>query len=119
MSATYDELLEDDVSRIRVQLGDHTFEAPEDALLSDEHIEAVLAWKGGITAALAFLAEELLARFGQEPDSVRLPSGLSVSFTSRIPVWTRLAGRMQAQLAEAAEVYGPATTGDTANQAVW
>jgi threonine synthase len=120
VSASYDEELADDVSRVRFELGDTTVEPETDALLSDETIEAVLAWKG-YAAGVAFLAEGLITRFGQEPDSVRLPSGLTVSFRDRIAAWTRLAGRKGAQAVATSSSgdAGAAVTGDTYNQVVW
>jgi hypothetical protein len=119
MSASFDEELPSDLDRARFELGDTTVESEEDALLSDEAIAAVIAWKG-YTAGVAYLAEGLIARFGQEPDSVRLPSGLSVSFRDRIAVWTRLANRKAASANAAADgSAGAAASGDTANVVVW
>jgi hypothetical protein len=119
VSASYDEELPSDLDRARAELGDTDFdsETQEDALLSDEHIEAVLTWKG-YAAGVAFLAEELIVRFGQQPDSVRLASGISVSFRDRIASWTRLATRKQAGAASTGDA-GAAASGDTYNQVVW
>lgn len=119
MSATFDDTLSDTISRARFELGDTQFtsDTQDDALLSDEAIEAVLAWKG-YAAGVAYLAEGLITRVGQEPDSVRLPSGLSVSFTSRIPVWQRLAGRLASTIAQDTDA-GAANSGDTCTHATW
>jgi hypothetical protein len=118
MSASFDEELPSDLDRARFELGDTTVEPEEDALLSDEAIAAVIAWKG-YTAGVAYLAEGLIARFGQEPDSVRLPSGLAVSFRDRIAVWTRLANRKAASVSASSSSAGAAVSGDTANVVVW
>jgi hypothetical protein len=119
MSAYYDETLEDEISRARAELGDTEFtsDTQDDALHTDEHIEAVLAWKG-YTAGVAFLAEELIVRYATEPDSVRLSSGLTVSFRDRLAAWTRLATRKAAAVTAAADA-GAAASGDTCTVAVW
>lgn len=69
----------------------------EDALLSDEHIAAILSERGGLALAVAWLADELVTRYAQEPGSVTLPNGLSVTWRERVDAWTQLAARMRAQ----------------------
>jgi len=121
MSASYDEELPTDLDRARHLLGDTDVDPEENALRSDEHITAVLAAEGSVEAAVAFIADGLIAEFGQEPDTVRLASGLSVSFRDRIDAWKRLVARMEAQIAQAvaAATQAAATTDSVATCAVW
>lgn len=101
MSATYDELLPTDRDRARALLGDT--DVPDNALLTDAHIDAVLTLLGTFEAGVAFLADSLVAQIAQEPDSVKLPSGLAVSWKERIDAWTALAARMRGALADVAQ----------------
>lgn len=129
MAATYDQLLPTTKDRIRALLGDTavtpgTTVIPDgDELVTDEHITVVLAEEGSVEAALAFLADELVARFSQEPVKVTL-SGLAVDYSARIPAWKDLASRMRAKLAAAEEAAAsaaqpPINSGDLCTQAVW
>lgn len=121
MSATYDELLPTDLDRARSMTGDTTVEPEEDALHSDEHIEAVLTAEGSLAAAVAYLADELVARFAQEP--VRMSDdGSTIDFSARIPVWQALATRMRATVAaasEAAATMPRPVSQAVSTQAVW
>jgi hypothetical protein len=121
MSATYDETLPTDLDRVRHLLGDTDVEPEENALRSDEHIVAVLASEPSFEAAVILIADGLIAEFGQEPDSVRLVSGLSVSFRERIAAWQRLVARMERAIALAAAATAQATaaTDSVCTQAVW
>lgn len=69
----------------RALLADTSNDANE--LLTDDHIEAVLALYG-YSSGVAFLARELDMRFARQPSSVSLPSGLSVSYARR--TWASL-----------------------------
>jgi hypothetical protein len=121
MSATYDETLATDLDRVRHYLGDTDVDPEENALRSDEHIAAVLEGEESLEAAIVVIADGLIAQFGQEPDNVRLPSGLTVSFKNRIDAWKRLITRMEAKIATAisATQQAAATTDSVCNQAVW
>jgi hypothetical protein len=91
MSATYDEESGADLDWIRSQLGDTEVDPEENALLTDERIAFVLAQHPDNRAlTLSQLAHELVAQFGQQPDSVRLPSGLNVSFKTLLDRWKAL-----------------------------
>lgn len=118
MGATYDEAAPGvPLNYIRRRLGDTDVSVP---LLSDEHIIAVLDEANSKEAALVELADELIARYGKEPDSVTLPSGLKVSYKDRITVWARIVTRQETQSAAAAVVEQVAVpTMATAIQAVW
>lgn len=99
MSATYDETLPTEKDEARYLLGDTVVEPESRALRSDEHINAVIA-KKGFELGVAFIAEGLIAEFGQQP--VKLSdSGASLDFSARIPAWTTLAQRMRAAAAAA------------------
>jgi hypothetical protein len=121
MSATYDELLPTDKDRVRYYLGDTNVSPEENALRTDEHIAAVLTAEASFEAAVILIADGLIAEFGQEPDSVRLVSGLTVSFRNRIDAWKRLITRMEAKIAQAATAatQAPAGSDSVCNQAVW
>lgn len=106
MAATYDETEPTPKDRARGLLGD--LDVPENALRTDEYILAILAQYTGVGAfelAVAWMADGLVAEYGQEPTNVRLPNGLTVDF-ARIEVWSSLATRLRAEAAakiEAAE----------------
>lgn len=88
---SYDDTLPTDLDKARALLGD----TASTELLTDDHIEAVLAlyaFNGGV----AFLAQELATRYAQKPGSVSLPSGLSVSWAERVKTWLALAQQMRA-----------------------
>lgn len=90
---SYSDTLETDLDRARALLGD-TSNDPTTELLTDDHIDAVLALYA-YTGGVAFLARELAVRFAQTPDRVTLPSGLSVSWSERVKLWTALAVQME------------------------
>lgn len=92
MSATYDETLPTALDRARALLGDTAVATP---LLSDAHISAVLALMGGFEAGVAWLADELAARFAQRPDSLS-DAGSSLRWSERVAQWRLLAERMRA-----------------------
>src|SRR4051812_35754580 len=99
MSASYDEEQPTNLDKARGLLGDTTVEPESRALHSDEHIEAILT-RDGFLLGMAFLADELVARIGQQP--VRIADdGSSLDFSARIPAWTALATRMRALAASA------------------
>lgn len=116
MAATYDETLPTAKDRARALLGDTavtpgtTTIPDDDALLSDGHIAAVLALLTTFEAAVAWLADELVARFAQDPVRVSL-TGLSVDYSARIPAWQALAAQMRATAAAAAAAASRAATG--------
>jgi hypothetical protein len=87
---SYNDTLPTDKDKARALLGDTaTLE-----LLTDGHMLAVLAlyaFNGGV----AFMAEELAARFAQEPGDIGLPSGLRVSWRDRVSTWLALAAQMR------------------------
>lgn len=86
MAATYNDRLTNELDTIRWQLGDTDM---SDALLSDEHITAVLALKGSVSAAVSTLAGELVRIFARQP--VRASSnGKSVDYSDRLAVWREL-----------------------------
>lgn len=102
MSTSYDETaLGVPLNYIRWKLADTDTANP---LHTDEHIAAAIAEEGSTEAALISLADELVVRFGREPDRVTLPNGMTVSYAERIKGWTRLVTRQEAQGAAAAVV---------------
>jgi hypothetical protein len=91
---SYSDTLDTDLDKARALLGDTSNNAATE-LLTDDHIDAVLtlyAFNGGVS----FLARELASRYAQQPGSVSLPSGLSVSWAERVKTWLALAIQMQA-----------------------
>jgi len=112
MGATYDDALPTDRDRARSILGD-TQDLPDDALLTDEHIDAVLAWQASLDGAVAFLAAELAARFARQP--VRVTSnGKTVDYGERLAHWRTIAGEARADAAGGGLTMVPATYTDTA-----
>lgn len=99
MAATYDETLASDTDRARAMLGDTDV---TDALFSDEHIAAVISAEGSLKAGVAFLADELVARFAQDPIKTTIGEAggtISVDFSARIDAWRALASRSRADAA--------------------
>ncbi len=89
---SYNDTLATDLDKARALIGDTSNDANE--LLTDGHISAVLVLYA-FNAAVAFLATELATRFAQQPGSVSLPSGLSVSWATRVSTWLALATQMR------------------------
>jgi hypothetical protein len=121
MSANYNEALPTDRDRARYLLGDTAVEPEEDALRTDEHYNAVLASEPSFEAAVILIANGLIAEFGQEPDSIRLVSGLTISFKERVKAWERLVKQLQTTVATAAAAATQiaATTDSVATCAEW
>ena len=89
MSATYDPALSTDKDTARAMLGDTTIAT---ALLTDEHINAVISMTGSLAAGVAWLARELVILFAQKP--TRITAGdVTVDYADRIPQWQALADR--------------------------
>jgi hypothetical protein len=91
---SYDETLPTDRDTARALLGDTSNDAATE-LLTDAHIDAALVLYPPLAQGVAFLADELSARFAQEPTSVSA-SGKSVSWGTRIQQWQALAARLRA-----------------------
>ena len=81
---------------VRHQLGDVT----EPALYQDEEIQNVIDAFENKFAVTAYLADGLVTRFAQDPTSVRLDSGLAVTY-ERLEYWEKLADRYRSYLDEA------------------
>lgn len=109
MSASYDETLPTLKDEARYLLGDTAVDPPEDALRSDELINAVLN-KKGFELGLAFIADGLVAEISQEPVKITL-GGLAVDYAARIPAWKDLASRMRTAAATAAAATSNELTG--------
>lgn len=109
MSATYDETLPTPKDEARYLLGDTAVDPAEDALRSDELINAVLGRKG-FELGLAFIADGLVAEISQEPVKITL-GGLAVDYSARIPAWKDLASRMRAEAKAAAAATADTLTG--------
>jgi hypothetical protein len=113
---TFDELLPTAKDKARALLGDTAVTAGTTtipaarALLSDEHIAAVLALATPFEAAVAWLADELAVRFAQVPDSIS-DSGSALRWSERIPAWRELAARMRADMLTAAAANSRVATG--------
>lgn len=86
------------------------------ALLTDDHMDMILL-EYGYSLGVAFMADELATRFARQPGSVRLPSGLSVSWPDRVAAWVRLAIRMRAEAEQ--ETRARNATSRAQNIVVW
>jgi hypothetical protein len=94
---SYDPESLEPLDRARSALGDtDTVE-----LLTDDHIEMVIG-ANGFNQGVVSLANELAVRFARKPGSVRLPSGLSVTWPERVAEWRRVASRYSALAAQEA-----------------
>src|SRR5688572_29195622 len=121
MSATYDETLATDKDKIRSLLGDTNVSPASNALFTDEHIAAVLTIQGTIKAAVAYLADELIAQSAQEPVKIIVTDGgvsISVDYSKRIPLWQELASKSRTDsggsLTFVTATYGADTTDEYA-----
>jgi len=112
---SYDPTSTSDRDRARAKLGD-TSNDPATELLTDAHMDSVLE-QYGYALGVAFMADELAARYAQQPGSVGLPSGLSVSWPERVKNWQRIAAEMRAEATRGART--PAVTSRALNRAVW
>jgi hypothetical protein len=109
MTATYNDTLPTDLDRARSLIGDTDM---TNALMSDEHVEAVLGYKGSLNAAVAYLATELVARFAKSPIR-KSATGISVDYTENLKLWRQIAGDATAQEAGGSISFIPANyTGD-------
>lgn len=97
MAATYDEQFSSEKDKIRILIGDTDVDA---ALVSDEHILAVLDLEGSAKAAAIYLLDELIARYSHDPTKVER-GGMTLDFTKRLETWARLRDRYQADLDKA------------------
>jgi hypothetical protein len=95
MTATYNDQLLTDLDRARALLGDTD---TGDPLLSNAHINAVIAIEGGLKAGVAALCEELIARFLRDPVK-KSADGISVDYTDRLAEWRRIAASARVQAA--------------------
>lgn len=91
---TYDDTLptEMDDARSQLQAIPATEGDAATGLISNEHIIAVIAAQGSLSAAVAYMARELALRFARKIGRVTLPSGLSVAWPDRVKYWWELAG---------------------------
>lgn len=87
MSATYDDTLPTDRDWVRHELGDTDIAAP---LRQDETYDALILALGK-QGALRTVARALASEYARKPSSVSLPSGLSVSWSSRVSNWQAIA----------------------------
>ena len=98
MSATFDVSLGDPVSRVRAAIGDR--DVPDNALRSDEEIDATIALSGGDELlATAILAEGLAAEYAQRVDAYSESGGISVRWSERVKTWLAIASAARSQSA--------------------
>lgn len=110
MAATYDDTLPTDKDKARSLLGDTDVDPASEALHSDEHITAVLAWQGSLAAGVVYLAKELIARFATEPVKVTA-DGVTVDYTARLGVWRTIVAEQQAEVSGGGISFVTATFG--------
>lgn len=105
MAATYNDALPTAKDRIRAALGDINMAK---ALLSDEHINAVLvAETNSVPSAIVRLARELIVRFAQKPTKIKA-GDVEVDYKDRIQELRNLIATMLAVLAAEAAAAGGA-----------
>lgn len=110
MPATFDRELSDPVSRMRHTVGDFN---TDDPLRDDSTYEAyLLLWGVNLSATTQSVGElkatrdmlrALAAEFAQDPTSVRLPDGTSVTWADRIKTWVSLADLIDERITKEAE----------------
>jgi hypothetical protein len=83
---SYDDTLPTERDVIRATLGDTN---GDDFLLSDALIDAARAMQGSVSAAVAWLARSLIARYATEPTRVTA-DGVTVDYSERLAVWRAL-----------------------------
>ncbi len=111
MSATYDETLPTDKDVIRSMLGDID---TANALHSDEHIAAVLVLQGSVNAGIVYLANELIARYAQEPVKVTIDDAggqIVVDYTERLKIWRAIVSTAQSGINGGGISFVPASYG--------
>jgi len=106
IAGSWNDTLPSDRDKLRALIGDTNADG---WLLSDAHLDAVLSLKGSLLAAVGFCADELIARFAQQP--IRVSSqGESVDFSERIAVWRQISAQAKAEASTAANTNsGPFT----------
>lgn len=97
ITGSWNDTLPADRDKLRALIGDTSADA---WLLSDGHLDAVLSLKGSLLAAVGFCADELIARFAQQP--VRTSSqGELEDFGERIAVWRQISAQAKAEVSAA------------------
>lgn len=110
-SYTYNDTLPSDLDRARARLGVTDVASASTALISDEHINAVLLDAGSLNLAVMQLARELAVHFAQKPSDISLPSGLRLAWRDRISTWLTIADTaMTTASAAMSPASGPLTT---------
>jgi hypothetical protein len=99
MAATYSDTDRTPRNRARELIGDTGVTAGTttvaDPLMSDAHIDAVLAEQRVFELGVAWLADELLARFAQDPIRVTV-DGVTTDMSAWVSIWRDLASRLRA-----------------------
>ena len=116
---TYSAISQSSLNLARRALGDTSNDAALE-LLTDAEIEALID-ADGYNLALALLADGLSVRFAQEPGSVSLPSGLSVTWRDRVEEWRLIATRYRALAQTAATLASldQPVSASVAHRVVW
>jgi predicted Rdx family selenoprotein len=98
MAATYSDTDRTPRNRARELIGDTTVTpnttTVADPLMSDAHIDAVLSEQGMFELGVAWLADELLARFAQDPIRVTI-DGVTTDMSAWVGIWRDLASRLR------------------------
>ncbi len=85
---SYNDALLTNIDKVRSLLGDTD---AADWLFSNEHITAVLDQQGSLASGVAYLANELVARFGRQPTRMS-DLGTTVDYGERLAAWRAIAG---------------------------
>jgi hypothetical protein len=113
---SFDNTLPSNRDRARALVGDTD---EENELFSDDHYDAVEAQQTSFELFVAFIADELVAVYAQEPDRVGLSDGTSVAWTERIGAWKALASRMRGLDAVMNVTSSRAISAPSPTMAVW
>ena len=102
VQGTYNDVLPTDRDKLRALIGDTDVGA---LLLSDSHLDAVLLLKGSLNLALAFCADELIARFANQPVA-QTSQGETVDYRERIATWKLISAQAKADAAATTSTSG-------------
>jgi hypothetical protein len=93
VSGSYDDTLSTTRDKVRALIGDTAADA---WLLSDDHLDVVVSLTGSLMAAVGFCADELVARFAQQPVKVS-SQGELIDFSERIATWRHISAQAKAE----------------------
>jgi hypothetical protein len=102
VQGSYNDTLPTDRDKLRALIGDTDIGA---LLLSDDHLDAVLLLKTTVTASVVFCADELIARFANQPVVIS-SQGETTDYRERLSTWRAISNQAKAEITNASNVGG-------------